>query len=129
MVTHKGGCHCGRVRFELDAPEVLALVQCNCSICSMQGFLHHVVSRDRFRLISGADVLTEYTFGTGVAKHPFCSVCGIRSFYQPRAFPEGISVNVNCLDPGTVKDMKVTRTFDGLNWEESVQDGEYVPSS
>jgi hypothetical protein len=67
-------------------------------------------------LISGRDDLTTYTFNTGVAKHTFCSRCGVKSFYIPRSHPDGVSVNVRCLDDGTVLSMNV-KPFDGSNWE------------
>ena len=108
VVTHRGGCHCRRVRFEVDAPAALDVLDCNCSICRMTGFQHLIVPAARFRLVSGADVLTEYTFHTGAAKHRFCGVCGIKSFYIPRSHPDGVDVNVRCLDPGTVTVVSVT---------------------
>ena len=117
MVTHRGGCHCGRVRFEVEAPAELEVELCNCSICSMTAYLHLIVPRSRFRLIEGEDNLTTYTFNTGVARHLFCATCGIKSFYVPRSNPDGISVNARCLDPGTVTAMRI-RDFDGRNWEQ-----------
>ena len=101
-VVHRGGCHCGRVRFEVDAPARLQVLDCNCSICRMTGFLHLIVPQRAFRLLSGADALSEYTFGTGTAKHRFCRNCGIKSFYVPRSHPDGIDVNARCLDAGSV---------------------------
>ena len=97
-ITHRGGCHCRRVRFEVDAPAAPEVLECNCSICTMTGFLHLIVPAARFRLLSGADDLVEYTFNTGAAKHLFCRHCGIKSFYVPRSHPDGISVNARCLD-------------------------------
>lgn len=117
LVTHRGGCHCRRVRFEVDAPATLLAQDCNCSLCRMTGFLHLIVPAARFRLLSGADDLTEYTFNTGVAKHRFCRVCGIKSFYIPRSNPDGVDVNVRCLDEGSVLGMQV-EPFDGRNWEQ-----------
>jgi hypothetical protein len=116
MVTHRGGCHCGRVRFEVVAPAKIRVDECNCSICSKLGYLHLIVPRSRFRLLRGDDCLTTYTFHTGVAQHTFCSVCGVKSFYVPRSHPEGISVNARCIDPGTISELAV-RPFDGANWE------------
>jgi hypothetical protein len=110
-VTHRGGCHCGRVRFEVEAPADIAALDCNCSICRMSGFLHLIVPAARFRLLAGADALAEYSFNTGVAKHRFCRHCGIKSFYIPRSHPDGIDVNVRCLDAATVASVDVT-TFD-----------------
>jgi hypothetical protein len=116
MVVHKGGCHCGAVRFEVDAPEDVVVQECNCSLCTKSGYLHLIVPASRFRLLSGRDQLTTYTFGTGTAKHLFCKVCGIKSFYIPRSNPDGFSVNLRCLDQGTVRQVTV-EPFDGRNWE------------
>jgi hypothetical protein len=119
-MIHRGGCHCGAVRYEVEAPEELELTECNCSICSKTGYWHLIVTRDRFRLLSGEDNLETYTFDTHEAKHLFCKTCGIKSFYIPRSHPDGYSVNARCLDEGTVRSMKFEQ-FDGKNWEESVQ--------
>ena len=119
MTTHTGGCHCGRVRFEVDAPAHIEATDCNCSICSKSGFLHLFVSRDAFRLLRGEDSLTTYTFNTGLAKHLFCRHCGVKSYYIPRSHPDGVSVNVRCLDADTVATVNVT-AFDGRNWEQNV---------
>jgi len=116
FVTHKGGCHCGRVRFEVDAPANLFVEECNCSMCTKLAFLHLIVPADRFRLLSGQDALTTYTFNTGTAKHLFCSACGVKSFYVPRSNPDGFSVNARCLDEGSVVSMEVG-SVDGRNWE------------
>jgi len=122
MTTHTGGCHCGKVRFEVDAPDDLRVSECNCSICSKSGHLGVIVPKERFRLISGAESLTTYQFNTGVARHLFCRHCGIKSFYAPRSHPDGISVNARCLDPGTVKSMDV-RPFNGQEWEKQYPAG------
>lgn len=74
----------------------------------MTGYLHLIVPAVRFRLLSGADDLVEYTFNTGAAKHRFCRYCGIKSFYVPRSHPDGIDVNVRCLDAGTIVRLAVT---------------------
>ena len=108
LVTHRGGCHCRRVRFEVDAPARIEALDCNCSICRMTGFLHLIVPAARFRLLAGGDELAEYTFNTGTAKHRFCRHCGIKAFYVPRSHPDGIDVNVRCLDAGTVEDLVIT---------------------
>src|SRR5690349_2219472 len=79
-VTHRGGCHCGAVAFEVDAPADIVALDCNCSICRMTGFLHLIVPRSRFQLLRGEQDLTEYTFNTGVARHLFCRRCGVKSF-------------------------------------------------
>lgn len=116
---HNGGCHCGRVEFEVRAPADIEITRCNCSICSMTGFLHLIISRDAFRLIRGADEIVTYTFNTGVAQHYFCRHCGVKSWYIPRSHPDGISVNANCLRPGTIASI-TTKAFDGRNWEQNI---------
>ena len=119
MTTHKGGCHCGAVAFEIEAPANIEAKDCNCSICSKSGFLHLFVSRNNFNLLSGEDDLSTYTFGTGVAKHYFCRHCGVKSFYIPRSHPDGYSVNARCLEPETIESLTV-EPFDGRNWEKNV---------
>jgi hypothetical protein len=106
------------VAFEVEAPPELTVQECNCSICSMTGFLHLIVPASRFRLLRGADCLTTYTFNTGTARHLFCRRCGIKSFYVPRSNPDGYSVNARCLDPATIGEL-VVEPFDGRHWEDS----------
>jgi hypothetical protein len=114
-MIYRGGCHCGAVKLEVEAPERIEALDCTCSICVASGYLHLIVPASRFRLLQGESVLTTYTFGTGTAKHRFCSVCGVKSFYVPRSNPDGIDVNVRCLDPAPRE--LVVIPFDGRNWE------------
>jgi hypothetical protein len=116
MQTHTGGCHCGRVRFEVRAPARIEVADCNCSMCSKSGYLHLIVPADQFKLLSGGDALSTYSFNTHVAKHFFCSTCGVKSFYIPRSHPDGVSVNARCIDGGTIEAMSVT-PFNGVEWE------------
>ena len=118
MSWKQGGCHCGAVRFEVLAPAEIEARECNCSICAKSGYLHYHVESDRFRLLQGADMITTYRFNTGTAKHQFCSVCGIKSFYVPRSKPDGFSVNVRCLDDGQVRVTRIA-LFDGQHWEDA----------
>jgi len=69
----------------------------------MTAFLHLIVPASRFRLLSRQDALREYNFNSGVARHFFCATCGVKSFYVPRSHPDGIDVNVRCLDPATIE--------------------------
>lgn len=110
-----GGCHCHAVRFVADLPDPpVPALSCNCSICAATGFVHIMVPHQDFELVSGRDSLTSYRFGTGAAEHLFCSVCGIKSFYQPRSHPNAWSVNANCLDEPPEL---AVEEFDGRNWE------------
>jgi len=119
MTLHTGGCHCGRIRFEVDAPARLTASECNCSICAKSGYLHLVVPRSRFRLLQGSESLTTYTFNTGIAKHQFCRHCGIHPFYVPRSDPDKMDVNVRCLAGVDLDGLKVD-PFDGANWEQAI---------
>lgn len=112
--THAGGCHCGRVRFEVEAPAELDVLECTCSICRMTGFLHLIVPASRFRLLQGDDALVDYRFNTGIARHRFCGHCGIKSFYVPRSHPDGFSVNARCLDDTRTLTLRMT-VFDDAN--------------
>ena len=116
-MIYKGSCHCSAVLFEVEAPESIEVEDCNCSICSKTGFLHLIVPKSKFTLLSGQDKLETYTFNTNVAKHTFCKICGVKPFYVPRSNPDGIDVNVRCLDtePSSIHIVK----FDGKNWEQN----------
>jgi hypothetical protein len=122
MVVHTGGCHCGRVRFEVTAAVPLRVSDCNCSICAKSGYLHLIVPKARFKLLSGGDALTNYQFNTRTAQHLFCSACGVKSFYVPRSHPHGYSVNARCLDGVSIENLTVV-PFDGRDWEAQFKDG------
>ena len=115
-MLYRATCHCGAVEVEVEGPDVIECEDCNCSMCAKTGFLHLIVPASKFRLVKGEAALTTYTFNTGVAKHRFCSVCGIKVFYIPRSNPDGFDVNVRCLDPEP-REIRV-RKFDGAHWEE-----------
>ncbi len=116
LTWRAGGCHCGAVRFEAALPGSLEAQSCNCSICAKTGFVHLIVPESRFRLLQGEGSLETYTFNTGVARHHFCRVCGVKSFYRPRSNPDGWSVNARCLDEAEDLDIRI-EPFDGRNWE------------
>lgn len=116
MILHKGSCHCGAVAIEIEAPAEIEALECNCSMCERTGFLHLIVAKNHFRLVSGADSISTYTFNTRVAQHYFCKACGCKPYYVPRSNPDGYSVNVRCIDKSTITKLTV-RPFDGRNWE------------
>lgn len=116
----EGGCHCGAVRFSVVVREREAL-DCCCSMCRKKGILHLIVPRADFSLLRGEGQLADYRFNTGVARHHFCKVCGIHPFYVPRSHPDGVDVNVRCLDGDELASFTIV-PFDGRNWEESVDE-------
>ena len=118
MASSSGGCHCGRVRFEVrGTPDEVS--ECNCSVCARKAYLHWIVPRAAFQLVAGENDLATYRFNTGVAQHHFCRHCGVASFYVPRSNPDSIDVNARCLDGVDVAALP-RRSFDGRNWEASV---------
>ena len=118
-MNYSGSCHCGAVTFEVEAPEHLELIECNCSICAQTGFVHLIVDKSQFTVLTGADNLTTYTFNSHQAKHTFCKTCGVKPFYTPRSHPDGISVNFNCLT--TAPKSQEMSAFDGQNWETNIE--------
>jgi hypothetical protein len=118
LFIYEGGCHSGTVSFRVAVDKHEAS-DCNCSICQKKGFLHLIVPPERFTLLSGEDVLTTYTFNTGIAKHTFCRICGIHSFYRPRSHPDRFDANVRCLDSDAIAQFRII-PFDGVNWERNV---------
>lgn len=114
----RGGCHCGRVAFEVrGAPQKVWV--CNCSICSMKAYVHWFVPREDFTLLTPAEDLATYRFGTRTARHHFCPVCGVAPFYIARSDPDKIDVNVRCAEGVELEELE-TELFDGRNWEEFV---------
>ncbi|KAM1017790.1 hypothetical protein ACFX15_046394 [Malus domestica] len=91
MVVHEGGCHCKNIRWRVKAPSSVVAWSCNCSNCS-EGF------------------------GTHTAKHTFCKVCGITSFYRPCSNADGVTITFRCVDPGTLAHIEI-KYYEGQNWE------------
>lgn len=119
MTVSRGGCHCGAVRFEADGAPSAVLV-CNCSICTMKGYLHWIVPTAHFRLVSAESALSTYTFNTGVAKHHFCASCGVSPFYVPRSDPDKIDINARCVDGLDLEGLERV-PFEGRDWERGFQ--------
>ncbi|PHR91334.1 MAG: aldehyde-activating protein [Robiginitomaculum sp.] len=119
-IWHKGACHCGAVTFEVAAPATVTITDCNCSMCAKTGYQHLIVEAKDFRLFTGESAQTSYRFGTKTANHLFCQTCGTKSFYHPRSHPEGISVNLRCVDQSQFETIKF-KPFDGQNWEKNIE--------
>ena len=117
MPRYQGGCHCGRVRFEIDV-EIGTIIDCNCSICAKKGFLHLIVDPQQVRMLSPADAVSLYQFNTKTAKHYFCPVCGISAYYIPRSHPDKIDVNVRCLEGVELESLTIV-PFNGREWEKN----------
>src|ERR1700694_4404025 len=87
---YRGGCHCGRVEYEFTSVPPTRAEACNCSICTKKAYIHWMVERDAFRLLTPTDQLATYSFNSAVAQHHFCPRCGVASFYIPRSDPDKI---------------------------------------
>lgn len=96
----RGGCHCGKVRFEVSGLDLSNTITCNCSRCAKLGSILSFIGAESFNLLSGEDHLTDYQFNKKVIHHLFCDVCGVQSFGRG-VDTEGrptVAVNVRCLD-------------------------------
>ena len=113
MKTYTGGCHCGKVRFEV-ATDLGIVISCNCSYCAMRGLLLTFVPASQFTREKGKEVLTEYRFNTMKIRHLFCKHCGIEAFGMGNK-PDGsptVAINIRCLD-GIDLDALTLTPFDG----------------
>jgi hypothetical protein len=112
--THTGGCHCGKVRYEVQMDLDANFISCNCSLCSKRGHWLGFVPAAQFKLISGEQDLTDYQFNKKVIHHLFCSTCGVGSFGRGVG-PDGsemAAINVRCLDGVDLETLKIT-PYDG----------------
>lgn len=113
MKTYTGGCHCGNVRFEVQA-SLSPVISCNCSICAKTGSLLAFAPAAAFELQKGEEALSDYQFNKKTVHHLFCKTCGVRPFGRGKG-PDGsevIALNVRCLDD--VDPSKLTLTpYDG----------------
>ena len=114
-MTHTGGCHCGKIGFEVDG-DIGPVVDCNCSLCKKRGGLLWFVPRADLRLLTAHGDLGTYTFNKHAIHHHFCSTCGISPFSEsadPNK-PMSAAVNVRCLDGVDLAALVIT-PYDGLS--------------
>ena len=109
-------CHCGEVEAKINVPDNLVKVlQCNCSICKRKNAFMSMVKNEDFKIIKGEDKLKLYQFHSKVAKHYFCSNCGIYTHHNPRANPAMTGFNVGCIDEINIFALKDIVVNDGQN--------------
>ena len=75
------------------------------------------VNLNDLTVIKGQDKIKTYQFNTNVAKHYFCSTCGVYTHHQRRSDPNTFGINVGCLDGISPKDLFElnVRVNDGQN--------------
>ena len=116
MSKKKLTCQCKGVEIEVNLPDGLTnLLRCNCSICTKKGAVMAVVGPGELTVTKGEDLLTLYQFHSKVAKHYFCSVCGLYTHHNPRRDPKMTCFNIGCLENQNNFDLKDIKAFDGAN--------------
>jgi len=109
-------CHCRAVRFRVRLSDGLAGARrCDCSLCRMRGAVAVTAGSDGVEVLEGADVLAEYRFNTGAARHYFCSKCGIYTHHRRRSNPNEYGVNAACLEGVSPFDFTEVVVNDGVN--------------
>ena len=109
-------CHCGGVEIEANIPEPLEkIVRCNCSICKRKGAIMTLVNSDDIKILKGQEILKLYQFHSKVAKHYFCSQCGIYTHHNPRSNPTMYGINIGCIEGINSFEQKDISIIDGDN--------------
>tara|TARA_A100001035_G_C27455055_1_gene351974 strand:+ start:60 stop:458 length:399 start_codon:yes stop_codon:yes gene_type:complete len=132
MKEYSGKCHCGSVKFTFQSEEEVEIWICNCSMCELLNYEHLFVRHEDFNLIipdnnQSSDIVSTYQFGTRNAKHFFCKICGIKTYYQPRSHPEAYSINrKSVLNPPNIKKLV---HFDGKNFEQNIDNAKTIENN
>ena len=109
-------CHCGQIEAEINAPDKLEkIMRCNCSICKKKGAIMSMVKNDDFKITKGSSKIRLYQFHSKIAKHYFCSVCGIYTHHNPRINPSLTAFNVGCIDEIDTFKLEDVKVVDGKN--------------
>jgi hypothetical protein len=120
IATHRGGCHCGAVRFEVALAPDFKGSRCNCSICTKTAVTGAIVKPEAFRLVEGEAERGSYRWGGNVSTRFFCKHCGIHCYGAGHLDAIGgdfVSVNLNCLDDFDPNELELVH-WDGRhdNW-------------
>lgn len=125
LPTLHGSCHCGAVRFEVDADHGGKATRCNCTICQKTMITGLMIKPERFRLLTPRAALTSYG-RHDFAKRYFCSTCGVHCFGEgdlPILGGAFVSINVSTLDDVDVGQLEIGY-WDGRhdNWHAGLRD-------
>ena len=117
MSAIEASCHCGAVKFEVDA-ELSEVTSCNCSICRRTGALwaYYSPKRVRFTTDGATDV---YVWGDKMLVLHRCKVCGcITHWLAIEPDHDRMGVNARLMPPEILAKARVRR-FDGADtWQE-----------
>jgi len=105
MPSYRGSCHCGAIQFQIES-EITDVYTCDCSLCSKKNALMTTVPEDKFKLLEGYDKLSLYQWNAKIARHFFCSVCGIYPFHRKRSMPDHYGINARCLEGFDASEIK-----------------------
>ena len=108
-------CHCGLIEAEINIDNLNKILRCNCSLCKRKGSIMSMVKNEDFKVTKGEENLRLYQFHTNVAKHFFCSNCGIYTHHNPRSNPSMTGFNVGCIDEIDSFKLKDVLINDGNN--------------
>ena len=110
-MKHKGTCHCKAIEFEIES-DLDKILQCNCSICIRKNAKMIMIPKENFNLLKGENSLSLYQFNSNIAKHYFCKFCGIYTHHNRKSDPNGMGVNLGCIDELDATDYEAI-AFDG----------------
>ena len=108
-------CHCGEFLANIEIDDFDKVLRCNCSLCKRRGAIMSLVKNENFKIIKGNDKLSLYQFHTNVAKHYFCSICGVYTHHNPRSNPSMTGFNIACIDEVDTFNLKDILINDGFN--------------
>ncbi len=108
-------CHCGEIEANINIDKIEQVMRCNCSICKRKGALMSIVKNEDFTITKGKDKLSLYQFHSKIAKHYFCSICGIFTHNNPRVNPSMTAFNVGCVEGENPFNFKDVVIKDGEN--------------
>jgi len=115
-MERRATCHCGAVELALDMPDgIVAPRRCDCSMCRRRGTVVASVPLAALRVVRGEDALRLYRFGTRVAEHWSCNVCGIQTHHRRRSNPEEYGVNLGCIEGVDIREYQDVPLLDGIS--------------
>jgi hypothetical protein len=115
-MAFQGSCHCGAVKFSVDADLPQQAMSCNCSICRRKGSLLAFFPAMQFKIMDGAAALETYRFNTHKLAHRFCRTCGIHPFAEGTG-PDGTemrAINLRCVPEANLEALTIQK-FDGAS--------------